>query len=355
MADLQERVLDCIQSGFPLESNPYGVLAHQLDVSREAVLDAVAALRRDGRVRRLGASFASKKLGYASTLCALAVPGSQAAIDEAAQVINAFPNVTHNYQRTNVYNLWFTVIARGSDEVQRILDEIQEKTGCDDVLNLPATSLYKIRVDFSEMGAGKRSKSEAAGAKKPSDQVPAFNPQSAFDVALVRWAQTDIAGSAPEPNPEPFAAAAECIAAETGDPSIDEAQVIKRLQELKGNGTIRRFGALVAHRKMGFSYNGMTVWNVPDETADQVGRLFAQQPFVSHCYARPRAATWPYNLYAMVHAKTQEELSQRVALLEEQSGFQALVLLSTREYKKTSMRYFEEWQQDEQEPVAGEE
>lgn len=347
MGELRERVLDFIQSGFPLEADPYGVIAAKLDATRDGVLDAVAALRRDGTIRRLGASFASKKLGYSSTLCALAVPGDQDAVDRAAQVVNAYPNITHNYLRTNRYNLWFTIIARSSGEVARILSEIQEKTGCPDALNLPATALYKIKVDFGEMKkGGKRQEAPSDHADVPAVQpthpaVP-FDPDSPFDIALVRWAQSDIAGGGEEVDAEPFATAATWIAAQIGDVSIDEAQVTARLRDWKTQRVIRRFGALVAHRKMGFSFNGMTVWDVPEGRCDEVGRLFADQRFVSHCYARPRSEAWPYNLYGMVHAKTQEELDERVSLLEELAGLPAQVLVSTREYKKSSMRYFEE-------------
>jgi DNA-binding Lrp family transcriptional regulator len=132
------------------------------------------------------------------------------------------------------------------------------------------------------------------------------------------------------------------MARELGNSSIDEARVIGRLRSLKRAGVIRRFGALVAHRRIGYAFNGMTVWDVVPARLDQAGAAFAVQPFVSHCYARPRSDAWPYNLYAMVHAKTQGELDAHVAALEAAVGLRAQVLVSTREYKKSSMRYFVE-------------
>ena len=339
---LRGLVLDLIQGGFPLEHDPYGVMAGQLGATRDDVLAAVAELRREGAIRRLGASFASKRLGYASSLCALAVPGDQAEIDRVAGIVNAYPGVTHNYLRDNRYNLWFTVIARGRAEIARILGEIQRKTGCPDALNLPATRLYKIRVDFSEVeGKSRATTLPDNRAGRETAAVP-FDPESPFDVALVRWAQEDIAGNGDAIDPEPFATAAVLLAAETGDAGIDEQRVLGRLRELKAAGAIRRFGALVAHRKMGYAFNGMTVWDIPADEADAVGKAFASQPYVSHCYARPRGEQWPYNVYAMVHAKNQGELDDRVALLEQLAGRKALVLVSAREYKKSSMRYFTE-------------
>ena len=388
---LRGRVLDRIQSSFPLEHDPYGVVAAELGATRDEVLGAVTALRNEGTVRRLGASFASKRLGYSSSLCALAVPGDASELDRVAAIVNAYPGVTHNYLRENRFNLWFTIIARGRDEIARILAEIQEKTGCEEALNLPATRLYKIRVDFSEVdGAPKHAKHAASPHATPSDRsasphatpseqsapshatpvdrsapshvilsersepkdppqvdtapIPPFNPDDPLDVALVRWAQDDIAGDGEAVDPEPFATAASCIAVETHDSNIDEQCVLTRLRELKEIGAIRRFGALVAHRKMGFAFNGMTVWDVPADRADAVGKAFAAQPFVSHCYARPRSDIWPYNLYAMVHARSESELDERVRILEREAGMAGEVLVSTREYKKTSMRYFTEEQ-----------
>ena len=91
---------------------------------------------------------------------------------------------------------------------------------------------------------------------------------------------------------------------------------------------------------MGFAFNGMTVWDVPDDDADCIGEVFAALPFVSHCYARPRTAPWPYNLYGMVHAKTREELDMHVAEMRGLCGLDCRVLVSSKEYKKSSPVYF---------------
>ena len=111
---------------------------------------------------------------------------------------------------------------------------------------------------------------------------------------------------------------------------------------------MRRFGATVRHRNMGYSHNGMTVWNIPDNAVEAVGRAFAELRFVSHCYERPRHPDWPYNLYAMCHARGEQDLARQVAVLQQaaatagaESG-EPLVLTSEKEYKKSSMRYFEE-------------
>lgn len=328
----RQRVLDEIQSGFPLEGDPYGVLAGKVGLDRDQVLDAVAAMREDGTIRQIAASLSSRKLGYVSTLCAVAASGDQENIDRIGALIGAHPEITHNYQREAEYNIWFTAIAPSDDDLARLIGDIAAETGCE-VLNLPVTALYKIRVDFGKhrAGAGREPKPVA----KP--ELPAgrpFDARDPFDVALVRWAQADAPGE------RPFQDAAAFVAAETEDPSVDEQQVIQRLRELMANGTMRRFGAFVRHRKLGYAFNGMTVWNAPADQVDSLGRAFAALPYVSHCYARRPAMTWPYNLYAMVHAKTQDELDRYVGEMCRLAGLAPRVLVSTKEFKKSLPTFF---------------
>ena len=331
----RQRVLDEIQSGFPLASDPYGTLAERLGLAREQVLRAMQSLREDGTIRQISASIASKKLKYASTLCAMAAPGGPDQIDRVAAAVSAHPEVTHNYLRDAEYNIWFTAIAPTAADLEQLACDIAAETGCDDILNLPVETLYKIRVDFGK-GHGAGAGAEDAGATgRPGASAPLpFDENDPFDRALIRWAQSDATGE------HPFRDAAICIAAQTGDAEASEQRVIERLQQWKACGLLRRYGAFVRHRQLGYTFNGMAVWSIPDERTDSVGRLFAEQPYVSHCYKRTTAPTWPYNIYAMVHAKTQDELDERIAQLEALCGLPARVLVSTKEYKKALPSYF---------------
>ena len=122
---------------------------------------------------------------------------------------------------------------------------------------------------------------------------------------------------------------------------------LARLRALLADGTVRRFGAVVNHRRVGFVANALTLWQVPPEKLDAAGAALASSPFVSHCYARATRPDWPYSLYAMVHARSEDDLSATVRNLAERVGAivgaaaESLVLPTVREYKKTSMRYFE--------------
>ena len=141
----EQKILDIIQTDFPLTSRPYASLGEAAGLSEQEAFDCVERLRQKGIIRRIGANFQSAKLGFFSSLCAAKVPQHQ--VEEFSQVVNALPGVTHNYLRAHAYNVWFTLIAPSWNELCITLDDITKRTGIP-VLNLPATRLYKIRVDF---------------------------------------------------------------------------------------------------------------------------------------------------------------------------------------------------------------
>ncbi|WP_298034227.1 AsnC family transcriptional regulator [uncultured Desulfovibrio sp.] len=145
MDSLDRQLLDIIQTDFPLTPRPYAELGQRLGIPEEEALERVRVLRRSKIIRRLGANFQSAKLGFVSTLCAAKVPEDK--WDAFIAEVNARPGVTHNYLREHSYNFWFTLISPSREEAQAVLDDIRARTGVD-IINLPATKLFKIRVDF---------------------------------------------------------------------------------------------------------------------------------------------------------------------------------------------------------------
>lgn len=131
----------------------------------------------------------------------------------------------------------------------------------------------------------------------------------------------------------------EAVARKLGIPS---GEVMQRLRRMSDEGIIRRIAAVPNHYKLGYTANGMSVWNVPDEHVEALGKQVGALDFVSHCYRRPRhLPAWPYNLFAMVHATSREEALQKVGeiarlLGENDRGHD--VLFSRRILKKTGMR-----------------
>ncbi len=132
----------------------------------------------------------------------------------------------------------------------------------------------------------------------------------------------------------PFAALAEQL-------GTDEATIIHRMQRLAEQGVLRRIAAVPNHYRLGYLFNGMTVWDIRDEALTDVAAAFCQLPFVSHCYQRPRYPDWPYNLFAMIHAKdeaTAKDMEARMQQLASEHCRKHTVLYSTRILKKTGLR-----------------
>lgn len=134
---------------------------------------------------------------------------------------------------------------------------------------------------------------------------------------------------------EPYRALAEQV-------GVAEADVLRRLQRLLDDGAIRRIGAIPNHYALGFTANGMSVWDVTDDLVAEIGAMVGALDFVTHCYERPRhLPAWPYNLFAMVHGKTRDEVRTKVTEIAELLGPSARshdVLFSTRILKKTGLR-----------------
>ena len=146
MDTIDKQLLNLIQSNFPITSEPYKEIGIKLGISEDEVIQRLTDLKTNRIIRRIGATFDSKKLGYRSTLCAMKVPKER--LDEVAKLVNSYPGVTHNYLRNHDYNMWFTLITKSENKQNDILREIQERSGIVDLLNLPAVRFFKVRVNF---------------------------------------------------------------------------------------------------------------------------------------------------------------------------------------------------------------
>ncbi len=144
--DVDRAILNRIQSDFPITSRPYRFIADALGLSEKDVLERIARLKKTGIIRRIGGNFVPEKLGFVSTLCAAKVPEDK--IDSFARTVNRYPGVTHNYKRNSQFNIWFTFIATSMAEIEANLNNISQETGVTDIINLPATKVFKIKAHF---------------------------------------------------------------------------------------------------------------------------------------------------------------------------------------------------------------
>jgi DNA-binding Lrp family transcriptional regulator len=130
---------------------------------------------------------------------------------------------------------------------------------------------------------------------------------------------------------------------------ISEEELLSRLKEYRRSGVMRRMGAVLRHREIGYAANALCAWVVSCDRLDEVAAQMAGNPAVTHCYARLPAADWPYNFYIMLHGKSRPECETAARRLSAAAGLgPGLMLFSSREWKKTSMRYFGEGDRHDQ-------
>jgi len=144
MNKLSQQIIDRYQKGFPLSPSPFKVMADELEVSEQEVIDCVESLQQTDVVSRVGPVFNHKKAG-ASTLAAIAVP--EGLLGDVAEMVNEFKEVNHNYAREHQYNLWFVVTATDDKHLEQTLWSIRKKTGYP-ILNLPMEKSYHIDLGF---------------------------------------------------------------------------------------------------------------------------------------------------------------------------------------------------------------
>ena len=357
--ELEQNLLSIIQDAFPLEERPYQVLADKFStedgpVTEQQVFEAVECLRKSGVIRRIGGVYDSKALGFISRLCA----GKVTDIDKFAAAVNEIPAITHNYVRSHEYNVWFTVIAQPEGEIRKIVDGLCASTDLHDVHILSATKKFKINTVM-----------RGAGAPVDSRQLTVDSGAILSDVCnsglSLRMVNSESAANEAS-NPD-LSLRAECNEAKqsrarelstddrarisiacddiphTLTPFKDWGVSIEELRDDLAKKRMRRFGAILRHQEAGFAYNAMVCFGLDErrETRDERGSALAQKSFVSHCYERPAFEGFPYNLYAMIHAQSSEELAAFVEeCVRELGNPEYVVLHSVKELKKTSFRYF---------------
>ena len=330
---IDRALLTEIQVRFPVEHRPFAVLGQRVGLSEQECLERMGRLKRDQVVRQLSAIFDTRSLGYQSTLAAMKVDPNR--VDEAAEVINQHPGVSHNYRRNDPFSIWFTVAVPPSDSLEQTINILHTLAQAEETIVLPTLRLYKIgvKLDLTGQGSPYESEEEIYDEKRRAAPKPPLSPR---DIELIRLTQDDL----------PLLEMPYAVWAEQAD--LPEEELFAWARHMEQVGYMRRFAAILHHRNAGFLANAMVVWQVPQDQVDQAGQQMAQFREVSHCYRRPVYPNWPYPLFTMIHAPTHSACMDVVGRIESRAGqFPHKSLFSTKEYKKTRVKYFtpelDEW------------
>ncbi|MFB6135482.1 MAG: Lrp/AsnC family transcriptional regulator [Halobacteriaceae archaeon] len=341
-ADLDEAdraIVNAFQGGFPIVRRPFESAAESLH-SYGVTIDAddfVARVRRldeEGVLSRFGALVDAEAIGGTATLVATHAPPEH--FDEVAEQVNDHREVAHNYEREHPHlNMWFVVSVADADRVGEVLAEIEAETG-QETYNMPKQREFRVEAKFRVDGPLADEDvdlSDLGPTPDPTDR-DALTPAERDLVA-------EIQGGLPV-TATPYEDVADAL-------GQDVDWVLETLRRFNVEGKVRRVGVVPNHYALGYTENGMTVWDVPDEAVDDVGPAVAGLDFVTHCYERPRHdGVWPYNFFAMTHGRSEAESERRIETVRETMDEHWDVgdddwdtLFSTRILKKTGIRLAE--------------
>jgi siroheme decarboxylase len=326
--DTDKRLMNLLQSNFPLAAEPYAQLAAEHELELDDLMTRTERLVRERIIREITPIFDTRALGFDSMLVAAKVDTEHP--QRAARIINSHPGVSHNYLRTHEFNLWFTIATPPDSELglQGTLDVLQRLTGADSIRQLPTLKLFKINMNL-EMEKGTEALAASAEAATPRELER--QPYDETDVAVIRALQGPM-----EVADRPYDAAA-------SEAGISTETLLEHLRGMVDRKILRRVAAILYHRRAGFSANGMGVWKVADGEILEVGTRMAAVRGISHCYERPTYDDWPYSVFTMAHGRSKEECDAILQSIADDCGMgpdDRATLYSSTEYKKIRLHYF---------------
>lgn len=329
---MKPKLLSLIQTQFPLVDKPFQALAAQLGSDEETLMKTLLEEKQNRTIRQISPIFDTKRLGYNSSLIAFKIQPEN--IDNAVEVINRHPGVSHNYEREHAFNIWFTLAVPPNSKLglEQTVEILAQKAQAIDYILLPTIRLFKIGVKFNTTNQEQKKETVTQQNRKNITLTPLHHQiiaQTQYDIPIVS---------------EPFKEIVTKL-------DIDYDTFFSILNELQDAGVMRRFAAILNHRNAGFNANAMVVWDVDEKKAIEMGKIAAQYSAVSHCYLRPKYPNWPYNLFTMIHGKTKEETDQIIQEMAlEIEHFSRRSLYTKREFKKQRIIYFssefEKWEEE---------
>jgi DNA-binding Lrp family transcriptional regulator len=304
-----------------------------LGVAEQEVIDRLAELKRQNVVRQISAIFDTRRLGYQTTLVAFAYGPEQ--LHPGALYINRHPGVSHNYAREgSYYNLWFTLAVPPDGDLESTIISMAQETGAVNYRIMPTIRFFKIGVNFDmvkEKSSAHNYSPDGIGDRTPAPDWNTAVPVSENDKSAIRLLQEDL-----QLVSRPF----DPMSRQLG---MDNHQLFALAGNFQERKLMRRYSAVLHHRRSGFRANAMIVWKVPPERSEEVGMTMAGHPAVTHCYERPTFPDWQYTHFTMVHATSPGGCEEIAREIREATGItDNLMLYSTREYKKTRVKYFVE-------------
>jgi len=315
---IDTQLIAMLQSGFPLVRRPFYQIGKMLGLSTAEVMGSIDAYKKMGVIREISAIVNPHSLGYNTTLVALQVPVRL--IDRCSEPIGKHPLISHAYLRNHSLNLWITLAVNKKHNAQDEIETISRSCSATEAVNLPSVKLYKLKAVFDE--------SDGCPQQPLQQGHTGIHELTATQKEVLKAIQCDLPLV-----PAPF----DQLSSQIG---ITAEEFLDVAKELESKGIIKRYGANINHRGLGYSYNAMTCFSVDGSEADRLGYYLSRQKQVSHCYLRQPHQLFTYNLYAMIHCSNEADYESFMRRTTAETGHnEYLSLVSEKEIKKTRNRY----------------
>lgn len=319
LTDFQKRLCNRLQEGLPICARPFEAIAQELDSTEPDVLRETRELKEAGVIRRISPMINQRALGMAGTLVTAHVP--QDKLEAVTAAVNGLSGVSHNYLRQHHYNLWFTLQEKSPERIQATLLDLGRRFGLE-FHSLPVTHVFKLDVRFDL-------ERDDDVLTHEGFSVPGSEPVELRDEHKQLLSRLH---GGPDVTARPFEAL-QCDA-------CHENEVLDLLRELVELGVVRRIAAVLNHRKLGYTANVMFAAEVPADAIVEAGQRLARFTVVSHCYERETFEGWPYNLFAMMHARSMHRIHHAIERFTRQGDVRSCQLLATEaELKKQPVRH----------------
>ncbi|MHC4623088.1 MAG: siroheme decarboxylase subunit beta [Planctomycetota bacterium] len=318
LSELQKQLCKALQEGLPICARPFADLAEYLNSDEKTVLEEIRQLKDAGTIRRIGAFVNYRALGLAGTLVAAHIP--QEEVRAVAEAVNSLDAVSHNYLRKHHYNMWFTLQGESTKQIEHTLANLSGRFGID-FHSLPVERVFKLDVRFDVEEAEQPILEDSVRVPK-DDIIRLSNKEKVILSKFEGELEIEV---------KPF----DFLCGE----GLEEKEVLQIIARLIDKGVIRRIGAVLDYRKLGFVANVMFCCGVPAERVVAAGERLARFRVVSHCYQRRTFEDWPYNLYAMMHGRSMGEIQHVVGEFTKGEEIELYEMLATEaELKKRPVR-----------------
>jgi DNA-binding Lrp family transcriptional regulator len=334
----RDAVASALETGLSISPSPFLEIARAIGISEERVLSISRDMIGSGFIRRLGAFFDLRRLGLKGYLFGAELPGGRSR--EVISLVGGMSCVTHSYARryenhgNHALGLWFTAVLGGDGEARAIGDAMRGLGLA--FVALDVRERIKLRPSFAGTASEPPRPEQCGGAG-----AAVWLDGRRLDIARALQDRFSVSS-------RPFAVIAESL----GMGGRGEERVLGMTASLRDEGVLRRIGASLNHNMAGWAANSLTAWDVSHLSGREASSLAAEsvrdRPWASHCYLRSvidrnLIGAWPYDLYIMIHARTEEELEERERILAGEigtgPGLDKFISMRTEaEYKKISFK-----------------